>query len=75
MGQGGAVAQKTSEISLRIAIGADTPDVFRLVFSQGGKLIFAGLGIGLALALILDQLSCFLLVRHTRQRSDDDVRL
>jgi putative ABC transport system permease protein len=45
----------TSEIGLRMAIGADTSDVLRLVFSQGAKLIFAGLGIGLALALILDR--------------------
>jgi putative ABC transport system permease protein len=50
-----SVAQKTSEIGLRMAIGADTSDVLRLVFSQGAKLIFAGLGIGFALALILDR--------------------
>ena len=50
-----SVAQRTSEIGLRMAIGADTSDVLRLVFSQGAKLIFAGLGIGLALALILDR--------------------
>jgi putative ABC transport system permease protein len=50
-----SVSQRTSEIGLRMAIGADASDVLRLVFSQGAKLIFAGLGIGLALALILDR--------------------
>jgi putative ABC transport system permease protein len=50
-----SVAQRTNEIGLRIAVGAATADILRLVFSQGGKLIFAGLGAGLALALTLDR--------------------
>lgn len=60
-----AVGQRTSEIGLRMAVGADTSDVLRLVFYQGAKLIFAGLGIGLALALILDRLlaSCLFGIR------------
>jgi putative ABC transport system permease protein len=49
------VAQRTSEIGLRMAIGADSSDVLRLIFFQGAKLIFAGLSAGLVLALTLDR--------------------
>jgi len=49
------VAQRTSEIGLRIAVGATTSDILRLVFKQGGKLIIAGLGVGLVLALTLNR--------------------
>ena len=49
------MAQRTSEIGLRIAVGAATTDILRLVFSQGGKLIIAGLGVGLALSLTLNR--------------------
>jgi putative ABC transport system permease protein len=49
------VAQRTSEIGLRIAVGATASDILRLVFKQGGKLIIAGLGVGLALSLTLNR--------------------
>jgi putative ABC transport system permease protein len=49
-----SVAQRTGEIGLRIAIGAATTDILRLVLSQGGKLIVGGLGAGLALSLNLN---------------------
>ena len=49
------VAQRTSEIGLRIAVGATTSDILRLIFKQGGKLILAGLGVGLALSLTLNR--------------------
>jgi putative ABC transport system permease protein len=49
------VAQRTSEIGLRIAVGATTSDILHLVFTQGGKLIIAGLGVGLALSLTLSR--------------------
>jgi putative ABC transport system permease protein len=49
------VAQRTSEFGLRIAVGASTSDILRLVFKQGGKLIIAGLGVGLALSLTLNR--------------------
>ena len=50
------VAQRTSEIGLRMAVGANSSDVLRLIFWQGAKLIAAGLSAGLLLALTLDQL-------------------
>jgi putative ABC transport system permease protein len=42
-----AVSQRTNEIGIRIALGARTVDVMRLVLGQGVKLVMAGVAIGL----------------------------
>jgi putative ABC transport system permease protein len=46
------VAQRTSEIGLRIALGAHTRDVVRMVVRQGMRLTVLGLAIGFAAAAV-----------------------
>jgi putative ABC transport system permease protein len=53
---GYAVAQRTHEIGIRIALGADQRDILKLIVSQGMLLIVIGAGIGLALALAATRL-------------------
>jgi putative ABC transport system permease protein len=50
------VSQRTREIGVRVALGADTGDVVRLIVRHGARLAGAGLLIGLGAALVATRL-------------------
>ncbi len=56
-----SVAQRTNEIGIRMALGAQTRDVLRLIVSQGFKLVLIGLAIGLVGAFALTRVISSLL--------------
>jgi ABC-type antimicrobial peptide transport system permease subunit len=51
-----AVAQRTSEIGIRLALGASRKNIFRIILSQGFRLVLIGLGLGLLGALALTRI-------------------
>ena len=66
-----SVSQRVHEIGIRMALGADKRDVFRMVVGRGIALVLAGLAIGLVAALILTRLlSSFSLLLYGVGASD-----
>jgi putative ABC transport system permease protein len=63
------VTQRTSELGLRMALGAERGDVIGLVLSRAAALAAAGLAIGAALSLAVSRLAgamLFGLRRHLK---------
>jgi predicted permease len=56
-----SVTRRTSEIGVRLALGAAPPQVLRLVLAQGLRPVAIGLAIGLVVALLVSRLMTSLL--------------
>jgi len=58
-----SVAERTQEMGIRIALGADRQDIVRMVLKHGLALAGTGIAIGLAAALVLTRFMSSLLYR------------
>lgn len=50
-----AVTQRTGEIGVRLALGAEPADIVRLIVTTAGRLALVGLGVGLVLAVAMSR--------------------
>jgi putative ABC transport system permease protein len=50
-----AVSQRTSEIGIRLALGAESRDILRMIVGNGARLSGIGLAIGIVMALALSR--------------------
>jgi hypothetical protein len=72
------VGQRTQELGIRIALGAQRKDVLSLVLADGIKMTLAGVGVGLLASLGLTRLLTKMVLRSEHHRSGNvrgDCRL
>ena len=64
------VSRRTKEIGIRMALGARTGDVLRLILGQGMTLTLIGIGIGMIAAIglsrLIEHLCCLVQERQTQ---------
>ena len=60
-----SVTQRTHEIGIRMAIGAQPRDVFKMILGQGMILAFIGIGVGLVAAYLLTRFMATMLFSVT----------
>ncbi len=65
------VVQRTREIGIRMAVGAESGDIRMLIVKEVGSMLIAGVVVGLPLAYVLARLSESLLVRRQGIESVD----
>jgi putative ABC transport system permease protein len=58
-----SASQRTQEIGIRMALGAQRRDVLHMILGQGAKLALLGLAIGVVLAFLLTRLIASMLYR------------
>jgi putative ABC transport system permease protein len=69
-----SVAQRTTEIGIRQAIGAQRADILRMVLGQGMRLSLAGIAVGTGAALGLTRLIASLITKMLFHVSATDPR-
>ncbi len=66
-----SVARRTREIGIRVALGAQRRDVFRLIMIRGVILVGVGVAVGLAASFAFSRLIGSLLFRSCAEQCDD----